>query len=71
MVNNTTNASNPSRLIAVDTLRGLIILVMALDHAIYFIAQQHSTGEYWGGQFPTYPDTLAFLTRFFTHPPSR
>lgn len=69
MADHPTNGSSKlSRLIAVDALRGLIILVMALDHANYFIAQQHSTGEYWGGQFPTYPDTLAFLTRFFTHP---
>jgi hypothetical protein len=25
---------------------------MALDHANYFIAQQHSSGEYWGGAVP-------------------
>jgi uncharacterized membrane protein len=41
---------------------------MALDHANHFIAQEHSPGEYWGGAFPVYPDTLAFLTRFVTHP---
>ncbi|MGD8823131.1 MAG: acyltransferase family protein, partial [Anaerolineales bacterium] len=50
-----------------DALRGLIILLMALDHANHFIAQSHSSGEYWGGFFPTYTQILPFLTRFVTH----
>ncbi len=57
-----------SRLFAVDALRGLIVVFMALDHANLFIAQKHSSGEYWGGQFPVYHDALAFLTRLVTHP---
>ena len=57
----------PSRHLAVDALRGLIIVFMALDHANLFIAQKHSPGEYWGGGFPVYYDVLAFLTRFVTH----
>lgn len=56
-----------SRLWAVDALRGLIIVFMALDHANYFVAQKHSPGEYWGGPFPVYDDPLAFMTRFVTH----
>jgi uncharacterized membrane protein len=56
-----------SRLLPLDALRGLIIVLMALDHANHFIAQQHSPGEYWGGTFPVYHDTLAFLTRLVTH----
>ena len=40
---------------------------MALDHANFFVAQQHSSGEYWGGPFPAYTDALPFLTRFVTH----
>jgi uncharacterized membrane protein len=55
------------RLLPVDGLRGLIILVMALDHANHFIAQKHSTGEYWGGPFPIYDDVLPFATRLVTH----
>jgi uncharacterized membrane protein len=55
------------RLPPLDALRGLIIVLMALDHANHFIAQQHSPGEYWGGRFPIYRDALAFLTRFVTH----
>ncbi|MDY7075459.1 MAG: heparan-alpha-glucosaminide N-acetyltransferase domain-containing protein [Chloroflexota bacterium] len=60
------NAS-PPRSLPIDALRGLIIVLMALDHANFFIAQQHSPGEYWGGPFPRYHDALPFLTRFVTH----
>lgn len=59
--------AKPPRLLPLDVLRGLIIILMALDHANYFIAQKHSPGEYWGGGFPVYYDALAFLTRFVTH----
>ena len=57
----------PDRLFSLDALRGWIIVLMALDHANHFIAQQHSSGEYWGGAFPVYQDALTFLTRFVTH----
>jgi len=56
-----------SRLLAPDALRGLIMVLMALDHANHFIAQKHSSGEYWGGPFPVYHDGLPFLTRLVTH----
>jgi uncharacterized membrane protein len=55
------------RLVPLDALRGLIMVLMALDHANLFIAQQHSSGEYWGGPFPVYRDALPFLTRLVTH----
>ncbi len=55
------------RLQAVDALRGLIIVLMALDHANHFVAQKHSPGEYWGGMFPSYSQSLPFLTRLVTH----
>ena len=55
------------RLTALDALRGLLITLMALDHANYFIAQRHSSGEYWGGAFPLYTDLPSFFTRFVTH----
>jgi uncharacterized membrane protein len=51
----------------VDALRGLLIVLMALDHANYFVAQKHSPGEHWGGSYPAYHDALAFLTRLVTH----
>ncbi len=56
-----------NRLFPLDALRGLVIVTMALDHANYFIAQQHSPGEYWGGPFPAYHAALPFLTRLVTH----
>jgi uncharacterized membrane protein len=43
------------------------MVLMALDHANHFVAQQHSPGEYWGGVFPGYRDAFAFITRFVTH----
>jgi len=55
-----------SRLAALDALRGLIMIVMAIDHASYFIAKVHP-GEFWGVPLPRYPDGLAFFTRFITH----
>ncbi len=60
-------SSKASRLVPLDGLRGLIMVLMAVDHANHFIAQQHSSGEYWGGGFPVYHDGLAFLTRLVTH----
>lgn len=60
-------AATHTRLLPVDALRGLIIVLMALDHANYFIAQRHPIGEHWGGSFPTYDSAVAFLTRFVTH----
>lgn len=60
-------ASGATRLLAVDGLRGLIIVVMALDHANHFVAQKHSSGEYWGGPFPAYESALPFVTRLVTH----
>jgi len=56
-----------SRLFAPDALRGLIMALMALDHANLFVAHKHPTGEVWGGPFPMYYDALTFLTRLVTH----
>ena len=56
-----------TRLLPVDALRGFIIILMALDHANYFIAQRHPSGEHWGGPFPHYSNAVSFLTRFVTH----
>ena len=56
-----------ARLTSLDALRGLLMALMALDHASQFVAQKHSSGEFWGGPFPVYADALAFLTRAVTH----
>jgi uncharacterized membrane protein len=57
-----------SRIRAVDRLRGLVVVLMAMDHANYFVARAHSSGEYWGGSFPAYATAGAFLARLLTHP---
>lgn len=55
------------RLSSLDTLRGLIIVFMAIDHARGFIARNHP-GEFWGAPLPDYQgDWVAFLTRLVTH----
>jgi uncharacterized membrane protein len=56
------------RLWSVDALRGLLIVLMALDHANYFVAQKHPAGEFWGGPFPVYDSPGPFLARLATHP---
>ena len=42
------------------------MVVMAVDHASYFIARVHSR-ELWGASLPAYPDALWFWTRWITH----
>jgi len=61
------NKPNPNRNITIDALRGVIMLLMALDHANYYVAQKHPPGEHWGGNFPAYSDGLSFVTRLVTH----
>jgi len=49
----------------IDAFRGLIMILMALDHASYFLIDTHF---YEGYDFITsYPNTLAFITRWVTH----
>ena len=55
------------RLLPFDLLRGLLMILMALDHANFHIAQQHSSGEYWGGHYPSFSTPMHFLFRFVTH----
>jgi uncharacterized membrane protein len=56
-----------NRLLPLDALRGLIMIVMALDHANAFIAHAHPPPEFWSGSFPTYRYAIFFLTRLVTH----
>lgn len=57
----------PKRLLPLDALRGLIMILMAIDHANYFVARMHPTGEFWGISLPQYNSFCEFLTRFVTH----
>jgi uncharacterized membrane protein len=56
-----------NRLLPLDGLRGLILILMAIDHANYFVARTHPTGEFWGVPLPQYDSLAEFLTRFVTH----
>ena len=51
---------------ALDALRGFIVVVMALDHANFFITEEHSS-EHWF-EMPRYDSALPFVTRLVTHP---
>ena len=58
---------NPSsRYHSVDALRGLIMMIMAIDHASAFIARQHGS-EFWAGAMSAYTGAFPFLTRWITH----
>ncbi len=56
----------PRRLASIDRLRGLIMVVMAIDHVSFLVGRFHS-GEMWAGLWTRYASPLAFLTRFVTH----
>ncbi len=56
-----------SRFVSLDLQRGLIMVLMAIDHASYFVAHVHAR-EFWGTSLPVYPDQFWFLTRVITHP---
>jgi len=54
------------RLVALDAHRGFIMVLMAIDHASYFIARVHSA-EFWGTALPVYSTAFWFWTRWITH----
>jgi uncharacterized membrane protein len=64
----TERVANGQRLLSIDALRGLIMVLMAVDHANYFVARMHPNGEFWGIPLPKYESVWAFLTRFITQP---
>lgn len=51
---------------AIDALRGLIMILMAIDHSSAFIARQHAS-EFWAGAMSAYDSAFPFLTRWITH----
>src|SRR6266850_1420992 len=59
-------SSASGRLDSLDLLRGLIMSLMAIDHASFFIRKQHFA-EFWSGHLPSYSSAAGFLTRFITH----
>jgi uncharacterized membrane protein len=62
----TAGAAAGGRLESIDALRGLLMVVMALDHVGFMVGRFHSQ-EMWAGAWTRYEATLPFLTRFVTH----
>jgi uncharacterized membrane protein len=60
-------APDTGRFIPLDALRGVIMILMAIDHASYFIRRWHPF-ETWDQPLPDYPSLAAMLTRLATHP---
>ena len=54
------------RLGSIDVLRGLIMVLMALDHVGLMVGRFHSQ-EMWAGAWTRYESAVPFLTRFVTH----
>lgn len=54
------------RMEPLDALRGIIMILMALDHASFFIARMHSR-EFWGTPLPDYTSVLPFIMRLASH----
>jgi uncharacterized membrane protein len=54
------------RLGSIDVLRGLLMVVMALDHVGFMVGRFHSQ-EMWAGAWTRYSGAIPFLTRFVTH----
>jgi uncharacterized membrane protein len=54
------------RILTMDAHWAFIMVLMAIDHASYFIARVHSE-EFWGAGLPVYPNAFWFWTRWITH----
>lgn len=59
--------ASSQRLFPLDALRGTIMVLMAIDHASYFVRRWHPF-ETWDQPLPDYPSLAAMLTRLATHP---
>jgi uncharacterized membrane protein len=60
------SSAGNKRLLSLDAMRGLIMVLMALDHASLFIAKTHSH-EFWGAAMPRYDSAVPFLLRAVSH----
>jgi uncharacterized membrane protein len=55
-----------NRVKSLDALRGIIMLLMALDHTAFFVTET-SSFEYWGIELPVYQNVLYFSIRLSSH----
>ncbi|MFW9854249.1 MAG: DUF1624 domain-containing protein [Candidatus Thorarchaeota archaeon] len=59
---------DPSRIAAIDFARGLVVILMALDHASTYWNSGRVFGEFWFSKRPfPMPDPLQFLIRLVSH----
>ncbi|MFX0184047.1 MAG: DUF1624 domain-containing protein [Candidatus Hodarchaeota archaeon] len=60
--------SGSSRIQAIDFVRGLVMILMALDHASSYWNKGRFFGEFWNWSRPeVLPDLWQFLVRFVSH----
>ncbi len=61
------NASLPHRILTIDFVRGLAVVLMALDHASLYWNEGRRSMEGLQGFRPIFPDLLQFIMRFVSH----
>ncbi|MFX1514761.1 MAG: DUF1624 domain-containing protein [Promethearchaeota archaeon] len=62
------NTITPSyRILPIDFVRGVVMVLMALDHTSLFWNLGHDAGEGLQGYRPIFMDLFQFMTRFVTH----
>jgi uncharacterized membrane protein len=57
----------PSRITAIDFVRGIVIILMGLDHASTYWNYNRFFGEFWNAELTILPDFWQFLVRFVSH----
>ncbi|UCE13097.1 MAG: DUF1624 domain-containing protein [Candidatus Heimdallarchaeota archaeon] len=55
------------RILAIDFVRGVVMVLMALDHASIFWNAKYVANEGLQGYRPIFPDIFQFFSRFVTH----
>ncbi len=58
---------NKDRDSVLDVFRGLIMVLMALDHSATFVAKHSVQSEVWGIPLPIHSDGLSFFIRWISH----
>ncbi len=67
MVNRSNPKINPNRFDALDQLRGLLVALMALDHAVA-LCMGRSASEFWYRSQSVFSELVPFLSRATDHP---